>query len=303
MIARVLTKWLASSSFLKLYNKISLVRLLLEKKCQLKLIDMKKFYAPLIMFLAFVVATDAHGQEQDIPKDSTLLSESVEGNYLVRRYMISNSSDEAAYNLSYSIAASKLPSLTVGNVAELVELDELMAKIKGDNSMRISKIDIIGYASPDGNAASNEALAMSRAQEFRTLLESRYGLSSSYDIQVKADAEPWSACDQAVNNSSIEEKAKVLAILNSASSENSKEQDLKAMPEVWRTFRTEILPTMRRVDMTIYYNVDTIVEVRTLIEKPKPAARATKQQCCCAGFVDDETIGIVVDMSDPYAIY
>lgn len=289
--------------FLKLYNKRSLVRLLLEKKCQLKLIDMKKIYAPLIMLLALGVATDARGQEQDIPKDSTLLSESVEGNYLVRRYMISNSSDEAAYNLTYSIAASKLPSLTVGNVAELVELDELMTKIKNDNSMRISHIVITGYASPDGNAASNESLAMSRAQEFRTLLESRYNLSSSYDIQVKADAEPWSACDQAISNSSIEEKTQVLAILNSASSESSKEQHLKAMPKVWQMFRTQILPPMRRVDMTIYYNVDTIVEVRTLIEKPKPAATATKRACRCAGFVDDETIGIVVDMSDPYAIY
>ena len=264
---------------------------------------MKKIYAPLIMLLACCIATNSHGQEQNIPKDSTLLSESVEGNYLVRRYMIRNSSDEAGYNLTYSIAASKLPSLTVGNVAEQVELDELMAKIKNDNSMHISRIEITGYASPDGNAASNEALAMSRAQEFRTMLMSRYGLGSSYDIQVKADAEPWSACDEAVNSSAIEDKTKVLAILNSASSESSKEQQLKSMPEVWRTFRTEILPPMRRVDMTIYYDVDTVVEVRTLINKPKPAPAPTKQKCRCVGFVDDETIGIIVDMSDPDAIY
>ena len=135
------------------------------------------------------------------------------------------------------------------------------------------------------------------------MLMSRYGLGSSYDIQVKADAEPWSACDEAVNSSAIEDKAKVLAILNSASSESSKEQQLKSMPEVWRTFRTEILPPMRRVDMTIYYDVDTVVEVRTLINKPKPAPAPAKQKCRCVGFVDDETIGIIVDMSDPDAIY
>ncbi len=264
---------------------------------------MKKFYAPLIMLLACCVATTARGQQQNMPQDSTLLSESVEGNYLVRRYMIRNSSNEAAYNLSYSIAASKLPSLTVGNVAEVVELDELMAKIKNDNSMRISHIEITGYASPDGNAASNEALAMSRAQEFRTLVESRYGLGSSYEIQVKADAEPWSACDQGVSGSAISDKSKVLSILNSSESDSRKEQQLKAMPEVWQVFRTEILPPMRRVDMKIYYNIDTVVEVRTLIEKPKPAPAPAKQQCRCVGFVDDETIGIVIDMSDPDAIY
>ena len=264
---------------------------------------MKKFYAPLIMLLACCATTIAHGQQQNMPQDSTLLSESVEGNYLVRRYMIRNSSNEAAYNLSYSIAASKLPSLTVDNVAELVELDEMIAKIKNDSSMRISHIVITGYASPDGNATSNEALAMSRAQEFRTLIESRYGLGSSYRIQVKADAEPWSACDQGVSSSTISDKSKILAILNSSDSDKSKEQQLKAMPEVWSVFRSQILPAMRRVDMNIYYNIDSIVEVRTLIEKPKPAPAPAKQQCRCVGFVDDETIGIIVDMSEDDAIY
>ena len=264
---------------------------------------MKKFYAPLIMLLACSVAPVARGQQQNMPQDSTLLSESVEGNYLVKRYIIRNSSDEAAYNLTYSIAASKLPSLTVGNVAEQVELDELMTKIKSDSLMRISHIVITGYASPDGNATSNEALAMSRAQEFRTLIDSRYGLSSSYDIQIKADAEPWSACDQAVSNSSINDKSKVLTILNSSESASHKEQQLKAMPEVWRTFRTQILPPMRRVEMKIYYDIDSVVEVRTLIEKPKPASKPAKQQCRCVGFVDDQTIGIIVDMSEEDTMY
>ena len=169
--------------------------------------------------------------------------------------------------------------------------------------MRISHIVITGYASPDGNATSNEALAMSRAQEFRTLIESRYGLGSSYRIQVKADAEPWSACDQGVSSSTISDKSKILAILNSSDSDKSKEQQLKAMPEVWSVFRSQILPAMRRVDMNIYYNIDSIVEVRTLIEKPKPAPAPAKQQCRCVGFVDDETIGIIVDMSEDDAIY
>ena len=244
---------------------------------------MKRFFSTLTIL--FMTATLSYAQEQHNEQDSTLISERTEGNYLIRQYKISGKDDEAQYTLKYSIAASKLPSLTSGNINELVELDEMVAKLRQDSLMRVARIEITGYASPDGNE--------------------RYALPSTYNVQIKADAEHWSNCDKAVQESSIGDKAKVIAILNSSASEASKEQELKALPEAWSTFRTEILPAMRRVEMTVYYNTDHIVEVRTFIEQPKPQPepQVAQRRCSCDGFVDDVTIGIIVDMSEQGAIY
>lgn len=272
--------------------------------------EMKKIYLLITTLLAVAAtqqlsAESLPAEQMQQRADTTLLSEWVDGNYLVRRYKINSAEDEAQYNLKYSVSASKLNSLLAGNSAELDDLDKMMTEIKNGENMHIKRIEITGYASPDGDAMGNEALALSRAQKFRSMLESRYALLSNYPIQVMADAEQWDNCNEAVVSSAISDKDKVLSIIDSATSEASKEQQLKRMPAVWSVFRNQILPAMRRVEMTVYYDVEHIVEVRTLIEKPKPAPSPKPQPavCPCRGVVIDEWMGIIVDLSDPNAIY
>ena len=46
--------------------------------------------------------------------------------------------------------------------------------------------------------------------------------------------------------------------------------------------------------MTVYYNTDTIFELRTLIEKPDPQpAPQPQRRCSCPVIVEDEMIGII----------
>lgn len=268
---------------------------------------MKKIYSLLVTLLVVAAANNlcAADQMQKQQCDTTLMSEWVDGDYLVRRYKISCTDDEAQYTLKYSVSASKLNSLLSNNTAELADMDKMMAELKSDANMHIKYIDITGYASPDGNAMSNEALALSRAQQFRSMLESRYAILSQYKVNVMANAEQWDDCDDAVLGSSIENKEAVLNVLNSAATEASKEQRLKKMPQAWSVFRTQILPSMRRVEMVVYYNMDREVEVRTLAEKPKPAPKPQPQRKCCPcnGVIIDETIGFIVDLCDPNAIF
>jgi hypothetical protein len=65
---------------------------------------------------------------------------------------------------------------------------------------------------------------------------------------------------------SIPHKDSVLRIINSAASNDTKEQQLKKMTDTWNFMRTDILPRLRRVDIVINYARGTIVEERTLIE-------------------------------------
>ena len=269
--------------------------------------EMKKIYSLLVSLVMVATVNDLRAADHILKQqsDTTLLSEWVDGDYLVRRYKITSRDDEAQYSLKYSISASKLNSLLSNNATELADLDKMMAELKSDANMHIKYIDITGYASPDGNALSNEALALSRAQKFRSMLDTRYAMLSSYKVNVMANAEQWDDCDDAVLGSSITNKEAVLNVLNSATSEAAKEQRLKQMPQAWSVFRSQILPPMRRVEMVVYYNMDREVEVRTLVEKPKPAPKPQPQRICCPcnGMIVDETVGFIVDLCDPDTIY
>ena len=247
------------------------------------------------------VSAQSQSNKPNQPDEKVLISEWVDGNYLVRRYKMMRNDSEAKYDIHYSVSASKLSDLTAGNAAEIADIDKMMAALKSDTTKHIQYITITGYASPDGNAQSNKVLAMSRAQKFKDWLDSRFALAAQYKVDVISDVEQWNDCIAAVESSSISDKSGVLTVLNSAMNESQKEQKLKAMPQVWSVFRTQILPAMRRVDMTVYYNTDTYVEVRTLIEKPamdpEPVV-ATQKYCCDGAVMEDEIIGIIVDMRD-----
>lgn len=261
---------------------------------------MKRLYATIFTLFALGVGFASAEEIAQPQSDTIMLSEKVDGDYLVRRYLVRHNSAEAQYQLKYSISASRLSNLIAGNDEELAALDKFMAEIKQDTSIHVQRIEIVGYASPDGNQRNNETLAMSRAQKFRALIDSRYDASVAYKVQITSAVEPWQACDGGVEASTLGDKQKVLAILNSAETPQVKEAQLKQMPAVWQMLRAEVLPQLRRVDMTIYYNTDTVVELRTLIKKPEAQPEPTKQKkCCCPVIVEDEMIGIIVDMKPP----
>lgn len=261
---------------------------------------MKRLYATIFTLFALGVGFASAEEIAQPQSDTIMLSEKVDGDYLVRRYLVRHNSAEAQYQLKYSISASRLSNLIAGNDEELAALDKFMAEIKQDTSIHVQRIEIVGYASPDGNQRNNETLAMSRAQKFRALIDSRYDASVAYKVQLTSAVEPWQACDGGVEASTLGDKQKVLAILNSAETPQAKEAQLKQMPAVWQMLRAEVLPQLRRVDMTIYYNTDTVVELRTLIKKPEVEPEQVKQKkCCCPVIVEDEMIGIIVDMKPP----
>ena len=95
---------------------------------------MKKIYSLLVTLFVAAAANNicAAEQMQKQQCDTTLLSEQVDGDYLVRRYKISCTDDEAQYTLKYSVSASKLNSLLSNNTAELADLDKMMAELKSD---------------------------------------------------------------------------------------------------------------------------------------------------------------------------
>lgn len=233
--------------------------------------------------------------------DSVMLSETTDGDYLVRRYMVRSDSD-TDYTLRYKISTSTISTNFDGNPAEIKGLDNFIGSMDNDSLMHVRAITITGYASPDGPLALNQRLAKGRAQSLKAYVDKKYGLSKKYEISTSSEASDWNAAREAISRSNVPHKQEVLNIIDQRDAAPAIEQRLKAMPaEVWTYLAEQILPPMRYAEIVISYAEGRIVEQRTLIPQPEVIIVEEVEEICdpCACIDVEESInGIIVEMPD-----
>ena len=164
--------------------------------------------------------------------DTVMLSETTDGDYLVRRFIIKRPGD-TDYSVRYQINLAKLSSTLDGNSRELGDLDDFVGNLMKDTLMRVKSVEITGYSSPDGPLKFNETLARNRAQDFKNYVDRKYGFSNKYDVTVNAVAEDWEMCRSLVAKSEVPDKQSVLDILDGSRSPDAKELALKKMPSAF----------------------------------------------------------------------
>ena len=272
---------------------------------------MKKICTTFAFLLAWCtanVATAQSGNMESTPHhvDSVLLSERTDGDYLVRRYMVKNQED-VDYSLRYQINASVLSAAMNGNSKELDQLGTFTSGLAGDTLIHLRSAIITGYSSPDGPEKFNQTLAERRAQNFKSYLDNKYHFSKKYSVQVNSVAEDWEMCRTLVADSSIPDKEAVLRILDGNHTDMAKEMALKKMPAAWNYMKQHILPPLRRVELMINYSSGRIVELRTMIAKPKvepaPEPTAAKKKPCCDVVVDESITGLIIEIPETKAEY
>lgn len=224
--------------------------------------------------------------------DSVLLSETTEGDYIVRRYLVRSSGD-ADFTMHYRISLATLDTSLGGNPKQLGDLNAFLSGLVGDTLRKVQSVAITGYSSPDGPVQLNEKLAAQRAQDFKAYADSKYGLSKRYTVRVNSVAEDWKMCRTLVAQSQILDRTAVLQIIDGTQTPEQKELALEKLPAAWNYMKANILPPLRRVEVMIAYADGNIVEQRTLKPKPAPAPAPETYE------VVDETItGVIVEMPE-----
>lgn len=238
-----------------------------------------------------------------------MLSERADGDYIVRQALVERKAD-SDYSVRYLINLATLDAALDGNSRQLNELNSFVSGMMRDSLVRVNSVVITGYASPDGPVALNERLARSRARDFRNYVDTKYGFSKKFNVKTSSVAEDWEMCRTLVEKSAMPEKQAVLRVIDGTQSPEAKEAALKRMPAAWDYMVKHILPPIRRVAMTIYYDEGSLVEQRTRICKPKPAPAPVPQpvaepcppaQPCRCWEIDEVANGIIVEMPDPDA--
>lgn len=267
----------------------------------------KTLFYSLVSICALALCGGASAQgyrnsSQSVP-NGTLLSEWVEGDYIVRRYLVKGTQPKTAeFVVRYAVGNAQVSGQFDENSDELRQIGDFISRIKNDTLRHVSSVNITGYSSPDGSAAYNAKLAKNRANDLLTWLNSKYALSSLHTVTVDGRVAPWSACADEVRRSSLQNKNTILDIVNSSEAAPTVERQLKAHTTAWNWLRTSVLPTLRRTVVTFTYTEDSVHQTRELVRRPAPAPEPDPcpptPQCCCDSDDDvmDESVGIIVIM-------
>lgn len=204
------------------------------------------------------VSTDIFAQQES----QKMTAEWRDGDYIVRRYITSNCTPQSVnYEIHYAINSANTVAGFEDNSEVLERLDSFFNEIKSDSLVHISKISVMGYASPDGTTQFNSALAKERAKELSTMIAKRYGLNS-YNISVSSQVEPWSATSNAIEHSSLNNRNDIVRIVNSNEPPMVIDNRLKCENSAWTWLKSDVLPDMRKATITIVYSKDQVTDKR-----------------------------------------
>lgn len=142
------------------------------------------------------------------------------------------------------------------NARELAEIDRLLAGISKEQGIEVTKLDIVGYASPEARLSRNEALAIARMKTFSRYLNDRFGIPAHLST-VSTVAEDWVTLRKLVAESNIPNKQEVLSIIDSGDHPDVKESRLRKLGNgaAWRVMLDDMFPKLRRVEYRVEYRV------------------------------------------------
>lgn len=199
------------------------------------------------------------------------LSSRADGDYQVERFLLQESSNENnEFETHYKVNLSKLLSEYDDNSDEIQGLQKFIKSIQNDSLKSITECTIVGYASPDGPVAYNQRLSKARATDCASYLDSNCPLKNC-DYTTEWIASDWNDARDAISRSSIPNKTRVIAIIDSGASQAEISSKLKAIPTSWRYLCSEILPPMRCAEVRLKYNSWRVVEERDY--RPRSSAR------------------------------
>ena len=130
------------------------------------------------------------------------------------------------------------------------EMKDLHAAIKDADTTAnkaINKIEVAGYASPDGEQDLNAKLADTRQAKSEKYLQKQLKKAKvNATIESNVTAEDWAGFQAAMEASNIQDKELVLRVLSMYSDPEEREAQIKNLSVVFKTIAKEILPELRR---------------------------------------------------------
>lgn len=152
------------------------------------------------------------------------------------------------------------------NPRELAKIHATIDSVRLDKDVTFKAMTIKGYASPEGSYTNNIRLAKGRTATLKEYVLAQYDFPESI-ITTAYDPEDWGGLRNYVENSSIENRAGILAIIDSDLAPDPKNEEIKRRyPQQYAFLLREVYPGLRHSDYTVEYVVKNYTDVNEIIE-------------------------------------
>lgn len=172
------------------------------------------------------------------------------------------------------------------------EMKDLQAAIKDadqNENKAINKLEVSGYASPDGGVKLNTTLADARQANAQKYLQKQLKKDKvQANIESSVTAQDWEGFQKAMEASNIQDKDLVLRVLSMYSDPEEREAQIKNLSAVYKTIAEEILPELRRSRLILTTDLigKSDEEIATL-SKNDPAALNVEELLYSATLTND----------------
>lgn len=158
----------------------------------------------------------------------------------------------------------------MNNPQELAKIRAMIDDLKSDANINVKRLDIIGYASPEGTLAANKRLSEGRAMALRNYLAARYDFPRN-QYYIIFGGENWDGLVKALDTFEMDYKAEVLDIITNIPIEKGRETKLMQLRggAPYRLMLKQIFPSLRVAICKVSYDVRNfnLEEAKEVIKK------------------------------------
>ncbi len=196
--------------------------------------------------------------------------------------------DQSGANILFLIQQAELRKSETGSV-EVSDLVKKIKEVQDAEGLEFNKLEISGYASPDGPFALNKNLSEKRQKVTSDFINRELKkLKTSADVSSKVTAEDWDGFQQLVSASNLQDKNTILRVLSSYSDSEQREREIKNLAAAYTELESDILPQLRRARLTLTYDVigKSDEEIKT-ITKSNPSELSVEELLYSATLTSD----------------
>lgn len=193
------------------------------------------------------------------------------------------------------------------NSKEMKDLTAAIKEADKNEKKAINKLEVSGYASPDGGMDLNTKLANDRQVAAQKFLKSQMKKNKvKAEIESSVTAEDWEGFQKAIAASDIQDKQLVLRVLSMYTDPEEREAQIKNLSSVYKTIAEEILPELRRSRLILTTDLigKSDEEILALV-KEDPTQLNVEEMLYAATLVEDvnEKLAIYQKVADTFGDY
>ncbi|MGB1040037.1 MAG: hypothetical protein ACPGVD_04130, partial [Flavobacteriales bacterium] len=138
---------------------------------------------------------------------------------------------------------------------DIIALQGFITSAVANPKIIINQIDILAYASPEGEIAKNANLADDRAESARAFMMTAIPelVGNESFIAKLPKGEDWTGLKELISKSSHEDKNIIISVAEMENDPAKREEEIKALSTTYKFLDDEIFPQLRRSQIVVNY--------------------------------------------------